>query len=259
MVYEIDGTVCPTCQGTGSIPIVTDGSAPPVFARCKCALRREILLNTERGYGGLTDQPAVQGTSPLLKYLKKNLWVTAPKEWFLPHLRHVAIRQPPNWAFQVVSDAQMMTAWLANTAIAGVEILDADVRDEAAAVSLQKLTLVDLVQPPTLMISRLGVKSARNSAMSEVFLEALTLREDAGKPTWIWDTPDQPLSEGHLCYSKAVVDYIHNWDRLDSRDIDTKAKVDKAVALATKKGAQKDPKMDIRNLLLRGGSSKSAI
>ena len=213
-----DDVPCTICNNTGSIPVQIDGSGPPVYEMCKCALKREILANTDRGYHGLVEAPIIQGSSPLLDFLDKNVWITASKEWFLPHLRHVAVRQMPSWHFSVVSDAEMMTAWLANKAIDGMEIMDADVREEAATVSIQRLTLVDLVQPPTLMIARVGVKSARNSAMPEVFLEALMEREHADKPTWIWDQPDQPLAVGHLSYSDSVLDAISNWQRFDAKE-----------------------------------------
>ena len=209
---------CPYCSGTGSIPVDVV-SGPPVHRRCKCLLQAEIIANTERGMKGLSKAGRVK-TSPLLKRTEKNLWITAPKNWMLPHLRHVALRQPPSWHFQVITDADMMTAWLATKAIDGLDILDADVRMHAASVSMAKLTLVDLIDPPDLLIICLGVKSARNQAMPEVFLEALAHREHAGdKFTWVWDQPNTPLSPGHLCHSTGVEEFLSDWPHLHSRNL----------------------------------------
>jgi len=118
----------------------------------------------------------------------------------------------PDWGFKVVTDSDLMVAWLANASMKGERIFDPEAQ---APVSQEVMTLVDLMDPPELLIIRLGVKSARNAAMNEVFLEALTHRAHAGKPTWIVDSPQQPLGEGHLCWSYAVSEFLVNWTRVN--------------------------------------------
>ncbi|NBR68063.1 MAG: hypothetical protein EBT79_12485, partial [Actinobacteria bacterium] len=187
---------CPTCGGSG-FTVVEDGSAgPPVTQVCLCVLRRQIVANLERGMRGLSGAaPLDRGTrSPLQAHTGNDMRVTASPAWFTSHLRHTAARvsRGADWGFRVVTDADLMVAWLATAALQGTEILDADARSEAAPVSLTKLTLVDISAPPELLIVRLGVKVARNSAMPEVLYEALTIRAHEGKPTWVWDQPDAP-------------------------------------------------------------------
>lgn len=159
---------------------------------------------------GLSKAPVIK-ESPLLGRDGESLWITAHKLTFLAHLRHVALRKPPSWQFRVVSDAQMMTAWLATASLKGAEIFDAD----AVSVSLTHATLVDLVEPPELLVVYLGIKAARNEAMPEVLLETLTHRGFLGKPTWLWDQPSHPLSEGHLSYSSYIADYLSDWPHLN--------------------------------------------
>jgi hypothetical protein len=77
---------------------------------------------------------------------------------------------------------------------------------------LEKATLVDLVDPPDLLVIRLGVKSARNSAMPEVLLEALAHRSHVGKPTWICDQPTKKLDPSHISFSPDVADFLRGWD-----------------------------------------------
>jgi hypothetical protein len=98
----------------------------------------------------------------------------------------------------------------------GKEVLDPD----AASVSSEKATLVDLVDPPELMILRLGVKSARNSAMGEVLLEALKHRAHEGKPTWVVDQPTRRFDPSHLAFSEEALQHIQRWEHivLDSLD-----------------------------------------
>lgn len=207
---------CPHCGGTGVIAVPREESFgpqkivhPPTYRRCKCMLHKDILANAERGMTGLTRAAKVK-SSPLMEKFDKDLWVTAPKTWFLAHLRHVAIRRPPSWYFKVVSDAELMTAWLASVAVEGRDILDPD----AQTLTITHLRLEDLVIPPELLVIRLGVKAARNAATPEVLLEALHLREHEGKPTWVWDQPGPgfELADGHISHSVQVEDYLDTWE-----------------------------------------------
>ena len=177
----------------------SDGTHPPSMTRCDCVLREDLLANAERVMPGLSTAPSVTRSS-LAEAWSKNIWVTANSQWFSAHLRHVAVRRPPVWAGRVVSDADLVTSWLASTALKGIEILDAD----AYEASIKYLTLTDLATPPDLLIIRMGVKVARNVACSEVLAEAINMRLHLKRPTWIWDQPDRPLMEGHLFWSSDV-------------------------------------------------------
>lgn len=207
---------CKFCGGQGVIKAPREdslhlqrGEHPPAYRRCPCVLRRDIIANVERGMRGLSEAPVVS-SSPFMERTHSNLWVTATKAWFMAHLRHVAIRHPPTWYFKVVTDADLMTAWLASVALKGKDILDPD----AAKVSMTHLTLVDLVEPPELLIVRLGVKAARNVASPEVLLEALHHRDHIGMPTWLWDTPSMRLADGHVSYSPMVGDEVSTWEHI---------------------------------------------
>lgn len=207
---------CPKCHGDGILPCteteapqVLKGGHPPSFRRCTCVLHHDIIDNVERGMRGLSRAPRVP-QSPLLDYTDRDLWVTAPKGWFKAHLRHVAVRQPPSWYFKVVTDADLMTAWLASASAKGAQIFDLDVSES----TIRHINLEDLVVPPKLVILRTGVKNARNGATPEVFLEALRLREAADLPTWVWDTPDMQLAEGHIDWSYPVSDFLSAFPHL---------------------------------------------
>lgn len=178
----------------------------PYTRSCECVLYQDILRNLERGWKGLSKAQKID-KSPLLSLVEKDVRVICPEVAFKAHLRHVGLRQGPTWGFRVVTDAQLMTAWLATAALAGRDMIDPDV---AAVTSLDALTLVDLVDPPKHLIIRLGVKTARNAAMPEVLLEALTHRHHVGKSTWVVEHPNQPLQGGHLCWSDAVMEYLHD-------------------------------------------------
>lgn len=200
---------CPKCHGDGFLRGDTGGPHPPSYDMCSCVLLRELRTNMERAMPGLSHSPVVE-SSPLLDRERDNLFITANDEWFRAHLRHVVVRNPPTWFARVCSDADLVTAWLATVSLQGNQILDPD----ANAVSLTHATIADLVTPPDLLIVRMGIKAARNAACSEVLVEAINLRDHAGKPTWVWDTPTQRLVPGHLFHSEAVDGVLRRWERV---------------------------------------------
>lgn len=190
---------CPLCEGVGFLRACDPDGHPPKFKRCECVLREDLLANAERVMPGLSLAPPV-ARSTLADLWKSNVMIHAPERWFRTHLRHVAIRRPPIWSGRVISDADLITSWLASVALKGGTILDPD----SYGVSTQFLTLADLVIPPDLLIIRMGVKVARNVAAPEVLCEAIMLRVHDDKPTWIWALPDLPLGPGHLFWSDDV-------------------------------------------------------
>jgi hypothetical protein len=197
------------CGGDGFIPEKSELHGPPSFQICGCVLHRDILANVERGMSGLS-KASVVDSSPLMDRVKQNLWITAKEDWFLPHLRHVAVRNPPLWKFRVISDANLVSAWLATAAMSGAQIFDADALSETS----KHATLHDLVIPPDLAVFRMGIKAARNAASSEVMLEAIQLRIHASKPTWIWDTPHHRLMPGHMFYSDDLGAVLRSWEHV---------------------------------------------
>ena len=216
---------CPVCVGRGVVD-VEDGASEvdddsdfvtyfqgPVVRICDCVMIRDIVKNANRGWKGLIKAPKVP-SSPLIDKTDTSLWVTADRSLFKAHVRHVAVRKGPRWGFIVKSDMDLMTAWLGNIALKRKDIFDADVARESATESLKYHALVDLVAPPELLILQLGVKAARNEAMPEVFEEALLTRESEGKPTWVWDQPDQTFSPGHFCYSDRSHEVLDGYERL---------------------------------------------
>jgi hypothetical protein len=206
---------CPDCGGRGVVPD-TFGEPPiPRVVSCQCTRVRDIALNVERGWKGLMASPRISET-PLMEVADEGgfAWVTADDVLFKAHMRHVAVRMGQGWLFKVVPDADLLTAWLATAAAEGAKIIDPDLAARMAPVSTMAITLVDLVDPPEVLVVILGVKAARNSAMPEVLAEAITLRRHAGKPLWIVDQPSKPLVEGHRAWSREVVDLLDGFTRI---------------------------------------------
>lgn len=220
---------CPLCHGRGRISVTHPPTyrGPPAVRLCRCVLVRDILANVNRGMARLSSAQRIP-SSPLLTRTRQNLWVTADEAWFTAHLRHVALRQHPHWDFRVLTDADLIQAWLATAAAKGMEIFDADARRDFDS-SIQYMTLSDLAKAATLLIIRLGVKSAPNKEMPNVLLEALRSRHHEGLPTWLWDQPGNRLDPQHRCWSELVVGDIADWERVGGTQVD----LDREAALET--------------------------
>ena len=210
---EGDGdTNCSICRGRGVVDYTPEGALVPGVRTCPCVQDRDIRLNLDRGWRGLSRVEPVDETL-LTEYLDSDLWVTAPHPMFQRHLYTAVYTKGPWWKFQVSSDADMMDAWLSR--IPTDEIHDPDVgRIRAQQVSHRYPALVDLVEPPELLVVCVSVKVARNVAMPEVLLEALQHRDHLDKPTWIIDKPDRPLTTGHIAYSEEAGSFLADWPHI---------------------------------------------
>lgn len=202
---------CPKCFGRGAIDNPIRPGRVPSVSQCLCTYERQVLQNLERAWMGLSHAPLIDVKSPLLGLETQDLWITGLEMHVRSHLRQSLARKGPDWNFKVISDKDLVTAWLSTIALKGQTIMDAD----AASVSLQYATIEDLAEPPTLLIIWLGVKAAANREMPQVLYEALLHRRHKGKPTWVIDQPNNPLQIGHLCWSDAVQNYCssmrHVW------------------------------------------------
>lgn len=200
---------CKMCKGTGKVRVVVGENEPPKQKVCDCTIASRLIENAERGWTGVTKGEVVK-SSPLSSLTETNVYITGDLNWLKAQVRHIAIRKPLTWRYKLITDKEIMASWLATASLAGVDIID----KEAFEITTAKLSIEDLVQPYDLVIFRLGVKAARNTAMPEVLLEALALREHLELPTWVWDQPTRPLHDGHRCWSMAVELELRQWERV---------------------------------------------
>lgn len=217
---------CPVCHGRGrlNLPNPPGYKGPPSLGLCRCVLVKEVLLNLERGRTGLSKARRVP-RSPLLTRVSENIRIVADEAWFDAHLRHVVLRQPPRWDFRVVSDADIVQAWLATAAAKGMEIFDANVRAAQETHSLTYMTLSDLAKSSALLIVRLGVKTAPNKEAPNVLLELIYTRKNEGLPTWIWEGPRNRLEVGHICWSEFVEAEVGHWERVAGTEADLEREI----------------------------------
>ena len=204
---------CALCHGRGAVDHMPFGALVPGIRNCECVLTRDTLLNLDRGWRQLSNSTSI-GRTPLLKYVEENLWVTSRPKLFRRHMHKTGFNQGPHWNFRVHSDADLMDAWLSR--IDAEEIIDADVsRIRQTRVSHRYPALVDLVEPPGLLVIRLGVKAAKNREMPAVFLEAVQHRLHLAKPTWVVDSPAYRLDDAHIAWNERVDELLDDWPHIE--------------------------------------------
>ena len=204
---------CPHCKGRGVVLVPKEELPPyalPGTTRfCVCVRKRDLWDNLKRGWAPLTKVPKSElvKTSPLVGHTNENMWIRCSDKTLRAHLRAAAVRRSPNWRFKVVSDADLLTTWL----YSANEVLDPDVGLARARGRNTASRICDLVEPYDLTIIRTGVKTARNQAAAEVFLEALMSREHLDQPTWVIDSPERPLRQGHLMWDEDVQRHLSDY------------------------------------------------
>jgi hypothetical protein len=172
--------------------------------------KRDLEANVKRIWPVLLTVDSV-AKSPLLGLTERSLWITGSNHTFRSHMRFVAYRKPPTWGAFVATDSKIITSWLSTAK----DVFDADVAGERVMrPSDEFMTIEDIAVPPALLIILLGVKAAKNREMPNVLLEAIQERDVRGKPTWVVDSPLQPLQEGHICYNPAVIEVLSGFQRV---------------------------------------------
>jgi hypothetical protein len=201
--------VCKKCNGFGYIQSDDGHMGIPRAIQCECKIKKALADQAERAWANLSLVP-VKKSSPLSKLFSKNLVISSEKDILRMHLRTCFAKQNrPSHFYKVIGDHTLMSAWLGSMHVQGIAVADPDFQRELKVYSLE-----DLAESPQLLVVRLGTKMARNSAMPEVLVEAIEIREHLNKPTWLVEEPYKPLEEGHLSWSPTLEDMIETWEKV---------------------------------------------
>jgi hypothetical protein len=227
MIVQGDGqTACPLCKGRGVVSIKADPKKPwmlPSTTPCACVKERDICMYLDRCHPGLSEISPVSD-STLISKVNTDLRIISSQAEILSHLAFIIRKMGRKIRVKFTSDFELMRAWLYNIGEKH-EIFDHQVRESFDSKELDHYSRVeDLAVPPDLLVIQVGVKTSRNQALPEVFLEALSVRKFHRKPTWVVEAPEHPLSEGHICYSPSVGKILSTWPyhrftKIDPNDV----------------------------------------
>jgi len=209
MNLEVKMSVCEICAGYGYTQRDDGPRGMPQAVPCECTIEKALKAQADKAWRGLSVYPVKP--SVLSGKLDTSLVVTGFQTDFLLHLRGaLAERSRPHEFVKIVSDADCLSAWLGSAKLAGEEMADPDFQHDLNVFSLQALA-----EPCHLLVVLLGVKVARNSAMSEVLHETIRIRQFLNKPIWLVQEPNKLLEEGHLAWSRAVEAALEGWSRVN--------------------------------------------
>lgn len=195
-------TACERCKGTGFIPVT-----PDLSKECICAYSRRV----EKHLGLELASAANHPNGPLYQYeagvvtvdrTRDNLMLSGAWEAILPHLKWCFLCKGLGFRFLEVTDERIKSVWLGSEAYHKKQ---AKKREDGDTYN----GLRDLLEPPDLVLLRLGFLGYANVAMPGVLKESLLLRYAQKKPTWLVEDPTiAPFAPGHHAYSDDVGTYI---------------------------------------------------
>ncbi len=207
---------CPNCGGRGFLyeDSMLDGGRA-----CHCALdalREENMGRIWATLPSAINVPQMRDSPDLKEFLKEDLWITAKDNTFKAHLKALAYNMSDMWDARVYSDKDLVEAWLRTAKAQGHKIYDSEIENHEGA--FYAMDIAELVEPPSLVVIRTGVKLAANRETPNVCLEALSTRQHLGRPTWILDQPDHPISdESHRAYSCQLHSLLAQWKHVSLR------------------------------------------
>lgn len=192
---------CPRCGGTGYLqPEEGDPEyerlrekygkyawAYRTERRCICTKRKQFRQKV----GEEIYQADAPDSSPLADHVDDNVFLTADRCDFLPHLKYTLAQEGLAFFFRQTNDAELRDVFLTND-------------DEAPYASPSQLA-----EPPDLLIISLGVLSYDNKAMGGYLLEIIRMRDHRGDPTWVVNPHNRPYQQGHFCYDPQTEQYLN--------------------------------------------------
>ena len=175
-----------------------------------CVLNKALKVQAEKAWSNLGLVSLAKKESSLLDGKdRENLLISSDRDMLRVHLRTAfANIKNPSLFLKVIGDHTLMSAWLGSLHAQGLAVADPTSKDTS------KSTAWKISRSPHLLIVRLGTKMARNSAMPEVLVETIEMREHLNKATWLVEEPTKPLEEGHLSWSPTLQDMIQGWSKV---------------------------------------------
>jgi hypothetical protein len=182
------GTPIPGCDGRGYTFVGEDTVRPCLNILAKELKEHLLICGGERG-SVLANTRHVKesplflagppGEPPQVDRTNEDLYITASTEKeALSHLKLALGSKGRNFSFSIITDEKIRTVFVGDT--------HAKVRGSSLSSDPKVFnSLEDLVTDPALLILMVGHLKYKNKAAAGALLEALVLREHAGKMTWI--------------------------------------------------------------------------
>jgi len=192
--------VCSKCQGKKHILVIKEdfmGIKREFYKPCSCLI--EDKFRTKLG-SRIFDQSRVVKKSKLINKLETNLFIHGREAKFLPHLKHVLIRQGLDFGFELMDDSRYLRIYLGD---------DPEIKD------------INSWQKP-FMVLFMGTVGYKNRALPGMLNELLRMRLLRGVITWV-HYPDRFWGNGCLEYSDDLNEVLESFEYIDMRSKETRS------------------------------------
>lgn len=181
--------ICLGARNTKKVKVDDSGFSKVYLEPCVCVIVERFK---NRVGPDIFSAPTIK-SSPWQNKLNENLFFTADKLDFLPHLKCSLWYAGVDFFFRLLTDIDLMDAWFSKEK-QHRKTSEEEILTGTSGVAWSSLR--DAVEDPTLLILFLGVATHTNKALPNVVQEAAKIRGHAGKPTWVITPRHHPFEEG---------------------------------------------------------------
>lgn len=206
-----------------------------VIHECVCAALKRIGRDMPRGIRSakVKRQHAVH---PVCRRFEDNVWLVSNWEDAKAFVKILMLTNNGKF-IRLTSDLEIKNIYVGSKSRKTVgEGYEGPVYDNVS----------EFTEPPDLVIVRLNAMAAKNKAAAGALEEALVVRVDYDRPTWVLTDPENPFGPGSVAYSDSVMELIFTrFDRVVVPAINERLNIGEAVFQMENMGASdedEDPK-----------------
>lgn len=211
---------CPKCRGRGTVRKLYTAeelrALPPWeipsthFDNCECTKDRREREALERVWRKLSVVEPVP-CSTLGQHVRRDLWIRTHASTLRAHLRRVLPEHP-----EILKGTRMITdADLLNAEFSWKKKADTqEGEDREVGYEVAGRRPIDLYGGRSLVILLVGIEEKKDWVTPGLVLTALRDRMNKSLPTWVVDSPEQPLQKGHLTFSDGIGWELAQWTKV---------------------------------------------
>lgn len=224
------GTVerCPKCSGEGVLEVKGQ------FVECTCAIVKRLANSLP---AGIRTQPVMKAHAdhPITNMTNRSLFIKGTDADVRAVLKATILKA--NGIFvRITNDMEIRNVGVGSTSRKAKGDDAKDVYND----------YTDLMDSPPLVVVWLNKLRYKNKAAPDFLLEALSVRFDKRKPTWVVSDVENAFGQGSCAFSDAVWSFLHTaYHRVEIPRILKFDDEGNAVSVASAPAPRPEPKLDV--------------
>lgn len=198
---------CKKCHGEGVIAVTRKGERKSigleleekdVLIECHCAIVKRLSF-TMPGEVRMAQMLDAHADHPASTMMNKSLYISATYADMLAIIKAAIIKTQGKYYVRSTTDAEIRNV--------GVGSMSRKAKGEDAKDVYNSFS--DLMESPPLVVVWLNKLGHKNVAAAGFLMEALMVRIDKRKPTWVVNDKDNPFGPGCFAYTEAVKAFLN--------------------------------------------------